>query len=137
MTGSISMGMGGWMVQALAVALGAVVGAWGRWGLGLAFNAVWPQMALGTLLANWLGSLIMGAALALVQAVPDLPPVYRLFLITGLLGSLTTFSALSGEVLEMLQAGRLAAAAIAALTHLIGGLVLAGVGFYLIEFMRK
>jgi CrcB protein len=136
-TGSTAIGMSGWMIQALAVGLGAVVGAWGRWGLGLALNAAWPQMALGTLLANWLGSLIMGAALAVVQALPDLPAVYRLFLVTGLLGSLTTFSALSGEVLEMLQAGRLASAVIAALTHLIGGLVLAGAGFYIVDFIRK
>jgi CrcB protein len=135
--GSTLMGVSGWMLQAFAIALGAVFGAWGRWGLGLALNAVWPQMALGTLLANWLGSLVMGGLLALIQTMPDLPQVYRLFLVTGLLGSLTTFSALTGEVLEMLQAGRLASAAIAALTHLVGGLVLAGLGFYLVDLMRK
>jgi CrcB protein len=135
--GSTLMGLSSWMIQALAVAMGAVLGAWGRWGLGLALNAVWPQMALGTLLANWLGSLVMGGLLALIQTMPDLPQVYRLFLVTGLLGSLTTFSALTGEVLEMLQAGRLASAALAALTHLVGGLVLAGVGFYLVDLMRK
>jgi CrcB protein len=135
--GSTLMGLSSWMIQALAVAMGAVLGAWGRWGLGLALNAVWPQMALGTLLANWLGSLVMGGLLALIQTMPDLPQVYRLFLLTGLLGSLTTFSALTGEVLEMLQAGRLASAALAALTHLVGGLVLAGVGFYLVDLMRK
>ena len=135
--GSSLMGISGWMIQALAVALGAILGAWGRWGLGLALNAVWPQMALGTLLANWLGSLVMGGLLALIQTMPELPQVYRLFLVTGLLGSLTTFSALTGEVLEMLQAGRLASAAIAAFTHLVGGLLLAGVGFYLVDLMRK
>lgn len=135
--GSSLMGISGWMIQALAVALGAILGAWGRWGLGLALNAVWPQMALGTLLANWLGSLVMGGLLALIQTMPELPQVYRLFLVTGLLGSLTTFSALTGEVLEMLQAGRLASAAIAGFTHLVGGLVLAGVGFYLVDLMRK
>jgi CrcB protein len=135
--GSSLMGISGWMIQALAVALGAILGAWGRWGLGLALNAVWPQMALGTLVANWLGSLVMGGLLALIQTMPELPQVYRLFLVTGLLGSLTTFSALTGEVLEMLQAGRLASGAIAAFTHLVGGLVLAGVGFYLVDLMRK
>ena len=135
--GSSLMGISGWMIQALAIALGAILGAWGRWGLGLALNAVWPQMALGTLLANWLGSLVMGGLLALIQTMPELPQVYRLFLVTGLLGSLTTFSALTGEVLEMLQAGRLTSAAIAGVTHLVGGLVLAGVGFYLVDLMRK
>lgn len=135
--GSTASGFGGLGVQAFAIALGAVLGAWGRWGLGLALNAVWPQMALGTLLANWLGSLVMGGLLALIQTMPELPQVYRLFLVTGLLGSLTTFSALTGEVLEMLQAGRLTSAAIAALTHLVGGLLLAGVGFYLVDLMRK
>ena len=135
--GSTATGLGGVGVQALAIGLGAVLGAWGRWGLGLALNAVWPQMALGTLMANWLGSLVMGGLLAFIQAMPELPQVVRLFLVTGLLGSLTTFSALTGEVLEMLQAGRLADAAIASATHLIGGLILAVAGFYLVDLLRK
>jgi fluoride exporter len=130
-------GLGGLGIQALAIGLGAVLGAWGRWGLGLGLNAVWPQMALGTLMANWLGSLVMGGLLALIQTMPDLPQVFRLFLVTGLLGSLTTFSALTGEVLEMLQAGRFADAAIASATHLIGGLILAVAGFYLVDLLRK
>ena len=73
----------------------------------------------------------------LIQTMPELPQLTRLFLVTGLLGSLTTFSALTGEVLEMLQTGRLVDAAIASATHLIGGLALAGVGFYIIDLMRK
>jgi CrcB protein len=88
-------------------------------------------------MANWLGSLVMGGLLALIQTMPDLPQVFRLFLVTGLLGSLTTFSALTGEVLEMLQAGRFADAAIASATHLIGGLILAVAGFYLVDLLRK
>jgi CrcB protein len=133
----MTAGSGGLWLQAVAVALGAVLGAWGRWGLGLALNSLWPQMALGTLLVNWAGSLAMGALLAIFQGLPHLPEVYRLFLVTGILGSLTTFSALTGEVLEMLQAGRIWDAVLVASVHLFGGLLLAGAGFYLVDLIRK
>ena len=78
-----------------AVGAGAACGAWLRWGLGVWLNPVFALVPLGTLAANLLGGLLMGVALAAVQAWPTLSPALKLLLTTGLLGGLTTFSTFS------------------------------------------
>lgn len=91
------------LLAALAVALGAAVGAVLRWVLGMGFNAMWPTLPAGTLLANWLGAYAIGVLAALFSAHPGVSDTTRLLLMTGLLGGLTTFSTFSLEVVSLMQ----------------------------------
>lgn len=113
----------------LAVGLGAALGAWLRWGLGLLLNAVFLPLPLGTLAANLGGGYLIGMAVGFFSLHPDLPPEWRLFAITGFLGGLTTFSAFSAESMVLLQRGDYFWALAHSTLHLIGALVLCFGGF--------
>jgi CrcB protein len=115
------------MPAALAICLGACVGALARWQLALWFNPTTvPGTALpmGTLAANLIGGYLIGVCVAVFQALPDLDPVWRLALVTGFLGALTTFSSFSAEVVAMLGQQRYALALGTASIHLLGSLLL-------------
>jgi len=119
------------MNSVLAICIGACVGALARWQLALWLNpAVLPATALplGTLAANLIGGYLVGAAVALFQAMPELDPLWRLALITGFLGALTTFSSFSAEVVAMLGQGRYALALGTTAVHLLGSLLLTIMG---------
>lgn len=111
-----------------AIGVGAALGAWLRWGLGLLLNPVFPTMPLGTLTANLLGGYLIGVAITYFAHNASLPPEVRLFAITGFLGGLTTFSTFSGEVFTLLSRGQYAWALGAAGTHLLGSLTMTGLG---------
>ena len=111
------------------IALGATLGAWLRWGLSLWLNARVAQFPLGTLASNLIGGYLIGIAVAYFSAHPALTPEWRLFVITGFLCGLTTFSTYSAEVVQLLQSGRLAMAGVLALVHLTGSLLLTILGF--------
>ncbi|MCW5632432.1 MAG: fluoride efflux transporter CrcB [Rubrivivax sp.] len=113
---------------ALAVAAGAALGAWLRWGLAVWLNGLFPALPPGTLLANLAGGYVIGLALALLGAQPGLPPEWRLFLVTGFLGALTTFSTFSAEVVGLLQQGRAAWAFAIVGTHVLGSLAMTFAG---------
>ena len=113
----------------VVVAAGAVLGAWLRWYLVGAYNGVLRHLPLGTLVANVGGGLVVGVAVAWLAASPQIHPNVRLFVITGFLGALTTFSSFSAESLELLQAGRYAWALAHTAAHLFGSLAAAAVGF--------
>jgi CrcB protein len=115
--------------QFAAVGLGAAVGAWLRWGLSMWLNPRAPSFPLGTLAANLAGGYLVGLAVAFFLARGDLPPEWRLFCVTGLLGGLTTFSTYSAEVTELAMRGELAGAFLLALAHLVGSLLLTYAGF--------
>ena len=108
-------------MSVLAICIGACVGALARWGLGLWLNpgAVIP---LGTLAANLIGGYLIGIAIALFQSMPQLDPIWRLLLITGFLGGLTTFSSFSAEVVTFLMSERYGLALLTAGLHVIGSL---------------
>lgn len=108
----------------LAIGLGAALGALSRWGLGLGLNHVLPALPLGTLAANLIGAYFVGLALALFAQLPQLAPEWRLFVITGFLGGLTTFSTFSAEVVHALQTGRTGWALATVATHVAGSLLL-------------
>ncbi len=112
----------------LAVSLGAALGALLRWGLGLGLNAAFPALPLGTLLANLIGGYLMGLALGLFSLHTEIPPEWRLFVITGFLGGLTTFSAFSAEVMHALQQGRIGWAALTVGVHVAGSVALCFAG---------
>jgi len=119
------------MSPVIAICAGACLGALARWQLGLWLNPmVVPGAALplGTLAANWIGGYLVGLAVALFQALPQLDPVWRLALITGFLGALTTFSSFSAEVIAMLGQQKYALALGTTALHLFGSLLLTVAG---------
>ena len=120
-------------LQALAVALGATIGAHLRWQAGLWLNASWTGFPLGTLLVNTVGGLLIGSALAWFEQSPN--ELLRLLLVTGFLGGLTTFSAFSVESLLLLQRGDWWLAVAHTLVHVFGALLCAGLGFALTRWL--
>lgn len=116
------------MLQVLAICLGASAGALARWQLGLWLNpsgvVVGSSLPLGTLAANLIGGYLIGVCVAVFQALPELHPAWRLALVTGFLGALTTFSSFSAEVVAMLGQQRYALALGTASMHLLGSLAL-------------
>ena len=110
-----------------AISAGASLGALLRWALAR-FNPVLPGLPLGTLAANLLGGYCIGLAVAWLAQHPELPPEVRLFVVTGLLGGLTTFSTFSAEVVDQLQRGAFGWAMATAAAHLFGSLLLTALG---------
>lgn len=115
------------MISVFAICAGACLGALARWGLGLWLSpgAIIPY---GTLAANLLGGYLVGICVGVFQAVPQLDPIWRLALITGFLGALTTFSSFSAEVVGMLGQQRYALATGTTALHLFGSLLLTVAG---------
>ena len=115
------------MLSVFAICIGACLGALARWGLSLWLNpgALLPW---GTLTANLIGGYLVGICVAVFQALPQLDPVWRLALVTGFLGALTTFSSFSAEVVGLLEQQRYGLALGTAALHLFGSLLLTIVG---------
>ncbi len=109
------------VLTVLAICIGASLGALARWGLGL-WLTPGGLLPWGTLAANLIGGYLIGVAIAAFQAMPELDPVWRLLLVTGFLGGLTTFSSFSAEVVEFLMAGRYELALLTAALHVLGSL---------------
>ena len=117
----------------LAVGLGAALGAWLRWGLGNVLNAVFPTLPMGTLAANLIGGYVIGLAVAFFGQHPGLSPEARLFIITGFLGGLTTFSTFSAEAVSLLTRGEVFWALVHMGSHLGGSLLLTWLGMLTVK----
>ncbi|HSH87388.1 MAG: fluoride efflux transporter CrcB [Methylophilus sp.] len=113
----------------LAVAIGASVGAWIRWGLTASLNGV-GVIPLGTFLANAAGGLLMGVALGILQSMPSLSPEWRLLMTTGFLGGLTTFSTFSAEAFTLMQKQHYGLAMLHISSHVIVSIVLTMIGYW-------
>jgi CrcB protein len=120
-----------------AICLGASLGAVLRWMLGVGMNHLLPALPLGTLVANLVGGYLVGLALALFAQSPQLPTEWRLFVITGFLGGLTTFSTFSAEVVTALSQGRLGWAAATVSAHVLGSLGLTLLGLATPALLRR
>ena len=116
-----------------AVGVGAMLGAWSRWGLSVALNHVVPALPMGTLAVNLIGGFLIGAALELFTQHATLPPEWRLFFVTGFLGSLTTYSAFSLEAVLLLQEARYGWAMALIGSHLFGSLAMTLLGFAVVR----
>ena len=114
----------------VAIAVGAALGAWLRWLLALWLNRYADTIPWGTFTANMIGGYLIGLVLGVVAANPEWPPFWRLFIVTGFLGGLTTFSAFSAETVAFLEEGRLAMAATYSAVSLAGSLALTLLGLY-------
>lgn len=115
----------------IAVGVGAALGAWLRWGLGLWLNSAQAALPWGTVAANLGGGFLIGIALGYFALNDGLPVAWRLFAMTGFLGGLTTFSTFSAESLLLLQRGAWLWAFGHSTLHLLGSLALCALGFAL------
>ena len=117
------------MLNIFAICIGACLGALSRWGLGL-WLSTGAGLPWGTLAANIVGGYLIGICVALFQSLPQLDPVWKLAIVTGFLGGLTTFSSFSAEVLILLQQTRYVLAFSTALLHVAGSLLLTIAGYH-------
>lgn len=122
------------MSAILAICIGACVGALARWRLGMQFNSN-GFLPWGTLYANLIGGYLIGVCVAVFQALPELDPLWRLLLVTGFLGALTTFSSFSAEVVDMLITARYGLALFTAALHLLGSLLFTLAGIKCVELL--
>jgi len=119
----------------IAVGFGAALGAWARWGLAVALNAVSPMLPFGTLAANVIGGLLIGVAMEIFGRHAGLGEEMRLFVITGFLGGLTTFSTFSAEVVSNLLRGHYGWAGVIVVSHLLGSLVATVLGIACVRWL--
>lgn len=119
----------------LAVGVGAASGAWLRWALGLLLSAPASPVQLGTLAANLIGGYLVGAALGVFAQSALLAPEWRLLIITGFCGGLTTFSAFSAEIATLLQQQRYGAMALGILLHVGGSLAMTLLGIATVRWL--
>ena len=124
------------MMSVIAICIGACLGALARWQLGLWLNAG-GLLPWGTLAANLIGGYAIGVCVGVFQALPQLDPVWRLALVTGFLGALTTFSSFSAEVVAMLQEARYLLALFTTVLHLAGSLVLTVLGLKTVSMVMQ
>jgi CrcB protein len=115
----------------LAVGFGGAIGCWMRWILGVLLNPIFPTLPLGTLAANLTGGLIMGCMMGVFEHFQALPPEVRLFIMTGFLGGLTTFSTFSAEANTLLLRGQLMWFGAHVAVHLVGSLAMTILGIFL------
>jgi len=119
------------------ISLGASCGAVLRWFFGLQFNALFPTVPMGTVASNLLGGYLIGLAVGFFNGHPLLSPEYRLLIITGFLGGLTTFSTFSAEVANLIQAERFGWALATISLHVIGSVTLTILGMMTISYLRS
>lgn len=120
----------------LAISLGAALGALLRWQLGVRLNSLFPSIPPGTLTANLVGGYIIGLAVAYFAQSPEIAPEWRLLIVTGFCGGLTTFSTFSAEVTTLLQEGRLVWAMGSIATHVTGSLLMTLAGLATWQLFR-
>lgn len=125
------------MLAVIAVSVGAALGALLRWGLAAGLNHLFPALPPGTLAANLVGGYLVGMALAVLAQAPQLAPEWRLFIITGFLGGLTTFSTFSAEVVTALQQGRTGWALATVGGHVLGSLAMTLAGLATVALWQR
>lgn len=121
----------------VAIFVGAGLGALLRWWLGSQLNGVFPAIPPGTLSANLIGGYVIGVAMAFFATYTAVAPEWRLFVITGFCGGLTTFSTFSAEVVTLMQQGRSLWAVAAAAAHLVGSVLMTLAGIATVNWLKS
>ena len=119
-----------------AVGAGGALGCWLRWGLGIALNPLFSSILLGTLAANLIGGYLIGIAVEFFTHQDSLPPEWRLFVIVGLLGGLTTFSSFSAEAVELMIDREFGWTLALVAVHLIGSLAMTWLGILSVRWLQ-
>jgi fluoride exporter len=125
------------LVSFFAVGIGAFFGALLRWGFGILWNTVIPNLPLGTLAANLVGGFIIGGALGAFEQFQDLPPELRLFITTGFCGGLTTFSSFSAEAVVLFTRQQYGWFTMIIASHVVGSLMMTFAGMALVRYLVK
>jgi CrcB protein len=121
----------------LAVAIGATLGALLRWQLGTRLNSIFPTIPPGTLAANLIGAYVVGLGIAFFATYSAISPEWRLLVITGFCGGLTTFSTFSAEITTLLQQGRISWALGAVAAHVVGSVVMTFAGIATVYLLKN
>jgi CrcB protein len=119
-----------------AVGAGGALGCWLRWGLGIALNPLFSSILLGTLAANLIGGYLIGIAVEFFMHQDSLPPEWRLFVIVGFLGGLTTFSSFSAEAVELMIDREFGWTLALVAVHLMGSLMMTWLGILSVRWMQ-
>jgi CrcB protein len=120
----------------VAVGVGAALGAWLRWGLGVVLNPMFPTVPLGTLVANVTGGYLIGMAVEYFTQHAGMPPEVRLLIITGFLGGFTTFSTFSAEAVALLARAQFAWGAVLIGSHLLGSILATALGIMTVKALQ-
>jgi fluoride exporter len=124
------------LMQLSAIGIGAVLGAWLRWGISLWLNTLHLWLPLGTLIVNWAGAVTIGVLIIFFQEHHQLSPLWRLMIITGFLGALTTFSTFSAESLALIMQGHLQESILHILLHTVGSLLCCALGIKIMQWVK-
>jgi len=120
----------------LAIFFGAGLGALLRAGFNFLSVSAASIIPLGTLLSNMVGGYLVGLAVAFFGNNPQISPEWRLMVVTGFLGGLTTFSSFSAEVVAFIQRGEFTWALGTAMLHLVGSLLLTFLGILTYQALK-
>lgn len=134
---NLLVGIEAMLKSLFAIAIGASLGAWIRWGLGMRLNALFPTIPPGTVVANLVGGYIIGLALAFFASNPSISQEWRLLIMAGFCGGLTTFSTFSAETLTLIQEGRIVWALGAIGIHVMGSLVMTALGLLTYQYLSS
>ena len=125
------------MKNFLYIGLAAAIGAWSRWGIGILLNTMHPIFPLGTLTVNLIGGYLMGISMGAFELFSELSPDLKLIINIGFLGGLTTFSAFTAEVFQLLQKNEFVASLTLVALHVIGSLLMAYLGWLTINLIKQ
>ena len=125
------------MKNFLYVGLAAAIGAWSRWGIGILLNTMHPIFPLGTLTVNLIGGYLMGISMGAFELFSELSPDLKLIINIGFLGGLTTFSAFTAEVFQLLQKNEFIASLTLVALHVIGSILMAYLGWLTISLIKQ
>ena len=120
-----------------AIAIGAALGALLRWQLGAKLNNLFPTIPPGTLVANLIGAYVIGLGIAFFATYSAISPEWRLLVITGFCGGLTTFSTFSAEITALLQQGRISWALGAVAAHVVGSVLMTFAGIATLYLLKS
>ena len=121
----------------LYIGVAAAIGSWSRWGIGILLNTLHPIFPIGTLTVNLLGGYLIGISMGAFELFSDLSPDLKLIINIGFLGGLTTFSAFTAEIFQLLQKNELVASLTLIAFHVIGSILMAYLGYLSISFIRQ
>ncbi|MCF8161716.1 MAG: fluoride efflux transporter CrcB [Candidatus Methylopumilus sp.] len=125
------------MKNFLYIGFAAAIGAWSRWGIGILLNTLHPIYPMGTLTVNLAGAYLMGISMGAFELFSDLSPDLKLIINIGFLGGLTTFSAFTAEIFQLLQKNELVASLTLIALHVVGSVLMAYLGWLSVSFIKQ